>query len=615
MVSLAKRATQTVGMAAVAVVRQLVSSASVSVPLAALGPDSGGTKDGAPPRQKQYYPQSRSEHLIALGRMVLAASFLLAAYLDPCDPIEYARLSCRILTGYLTYSLVIGIACWRKPFTHRHLQIFTHCVDLSVFALLMFITYGPTSPFFVSFIFLLVCATFRWQWPGMLLTAGVAMAVVVAVVWYPPNLPHNPDFELNRLILRIIYLAVVAALLGYLGAHEQSMRNVLMMLGQWPAALPETVQATVRGILKHAAAILDSPRILLAWEEEEEPWLHLAYWSASGFECTREPPAAFGAVVAENFPGSSFFCRDVGDPGAAVIYHTSTGFEKWPAAPLHLRLQERYSIRAVVVSKLQGEKVSGYLLALDKPSMTADDLVLGGIVSHEVAARLDHFLLVKQLQSSAAAEERVRLARDLHDGLLQSLTAAALQLETAERLLETAPQTARQRLQETQQLLAAERRDLREQINDLRPFIASPLAEEFQLKTRLLHLSERITSQSHLAVSIKTFPEEPAVPRALAKEVYFLVHEALTNAVRHAGASALRAELFFNEDVLHIVVVDDGKGFAFRGRYKDEALAKLKTGPVTLRERVAALNGTLCIDSDETGARVEMSLPLSQYGG
>ena len=62
--------------------------------------------------------------------------------------------------------------------------------------------------------------------------------------------------------------------------------------------------------------------------------------------------------------------------------------------------------------------------------MDSDDLVLGAIVARQTASQMDQFYLLKQLQQTAAMEERVRLARDLHDGLLQSLTAAALQLQT-----------------------------------------------------------------------------------------------------------------------------------------------------------------------------------------
>src|SRR4030067_454383 len=72
-------------------------------------------------------------------------------------------------------------------------------------------------------------------------------------------------------------------------------------------------------------------------------------------------------------------------------------------------------------------------------------------------------------QQAAPMDERIRLARDLHDGVLQSLTGAALQLQTVGRLFAEDPQAARNRLQEIQNLLAEAQRELRFFIQRLTP--------------------------------------------------------------------------------------------------------------------------------------------------
>src|SRR5207247_10314028 len=102
-----------------------------------------------------------------------------------------------------------------------------------------------------------------------------------------------------------------------------------------------------------------------------------------------------------------------------------------------------------------------------KPGMTSNDLVLGEIIARQMAARMDHFYLVQRLHQAASLEERLRLARDLHDGLLQSLTAAALQLEAVRGLLAEKPEMARDCLLEVQRLIAAEQRDLRAIVREL----------------------------------------------------------------------------------------------------------------------------------------------------
>lgn len=83
---------------------------------------------------------------------------------------------------------------------------------------------------------------------------------------------------------------------------------------------------------------------------------------------------------------------------------------------------------------LRGDGFEGRLFALDQPHMTSDDLILGEIVGHHASASLEHCYLLQRVRHAAAGEERLRLARDLRDGLLQSLTGAALQLQTVGRL-------------------------------------------------------------------------------------------------------------------------------------------------------------------------------------
>lgn len=62
----------------------------------------------------------------------------------------------------------------------------------------MFLTTGPASPFFVFFVFSLICATLRWQWRGAMYTAAIAISVVIVMAVYPADLLREPEFEMNR---------------------------------------------------------------------------------------------------------------------------------------------------------------------------------------------------------------------------------------------------------------------------------------------------------------------------------------------------------------------------------------------------------------------------------
>ena len=152
---------------------------------------------------------------------------LFAVYFHPVEPVRHAWITNSLLIGYLAYAIVLAVAVWRLVNTWIHLSLVIHAVDLTVFALLIFFTTGPASPFFVYFIFSLVCATVRWQWRGTLYTAAIAMGIVLVMAIYPENLLRDPGFEMDRFIIRIGYLPVVATLLGYLSTYEQQRRETV----------------------------------------------------------------------------------------------------------------------------------------------------------------------------------------------------------------------------------------------------------------------------------------------------------------------------------------------------------------------------------------------------
>src|SRR4030042_1376760 len=263
--------------------------------------------------------QGRGERLISAGRVILAAFSLFAIWLDPAEPARHAVTTYSLLAGYLLYAIVLALTAWYADLNWARPAPVIHALDLLIFAVFMFLTTGPASPFFVFFIFSLVCATLRWQMRGTMYTAAIALGIVIVVAVYPTDFLRDPEFEMDRFVIRIGYLLVVAVLLGYLGAYEQKRRGEISRLAAWPRTVSEEISPLVRESLRHASAILAAPRMLAAWEEEEEPLLHMASWSAGEFTTTREPPGAFGALVAEPLTCADFICLDSPPPAPSVL--------------------------------------------------------------------------------------------------------------------------------------------------------------------------------------------------------------------------------------------------------------------------------------------------------
>jgi signal transduction histidine kinase len=163
-------------------------------------------------------------------------------------------------------------------------------------------------------------------------------------------------------------------------------------------------------------------------------------------------------------------------------------------------------------------------------------------------------------------------------------------------------------------LIADEQRDLRFLIQDMQPTSRDAVETDRCLATRLETVSRQIECQWGLHIELNMKPSELQISAMLACEIYYVVHEAVINAARHAKASAVRVELVVQNDQVRITVCDNGRGFAFRGHYSLATLTELQLGPVMLKERVASLGGSLSLDSSEAGACLEIRLPLRTAG-
>jgi two-component system sensor histidine kinase DegS len=194
------------------------------------------------------------------------------------------------------------------------------------------------------------------------------------------------------------------------------------------------------------------------------------------------------------------------------------------------------------------------------------------------------------------------------------LTGIALRLETARSLINVDSEKADKRLDDIQNLVAAEQRDLRQHIQSLRPGGSDSGQFDTSLYQRLDDLERRIERHWGLKAKIELSGAMRKLSGNLAHEIYFIVHESITNAARHARANEVLAKIDFEYEAVKILVVDDGRGFSFHGRYDLAELFEKSMGPKTLKERISLLKGSLLVDSTESGSSLTISLPLTKEG-
>jgi signal transduction histidine kinase len=372
--------------------------------------------------------------------------------------------------------------------------------------------------------------------------------------------------------------------------------------------LPDEASVLVRESLREFMQLADGARALMAWEEPEEPWLHLAYLDHDTFRWTEQPPAKYEPLVHASLHGP-FAAVDASAAGARVVRRSGEDAEGG-IEPIHALLVRDFSIHSVLSVPFEGETAAGRMFILDLSLDAPESLFSAGeIAAALLVARFDHATYLRTAAREAVGDERQRVARDLHDGLLQSFTGVVLQLETVHGILEDDPARARRLLTEVESMIMADQRELRSYLEQLRPH--APRREpEFDLRAQMAEFVKRFQLQWTTTVELHYGALDPLLAQSLGWETYRLITEALTNSARHGGATRARVELQSRDDRLLIVVEDDGSGFPFRGRYNLTSLMENHIGPTSLCERVSAVNGDMLVESTDTGSRLEIEIPV-----
>jgi signal transduction histidine kinase len=558
-----------------------------------------------------YLRPYHAERIITAGRLLLALFLVVAVLLDSTEPIRYARLIQRVSVIYAVYAAAIAALTWARRTTISGLALVTHIADLVLFSVLMHFTVAPSSPFSMYLVFAIVCAAVRWHGRGALLTGAAALAGYVGMTLAGLYTAIPDEFERTRFITRCTQLSVLTLLLAYLGEHQHRLQREIARLAAWPRTTPAVEVDAVRGLLSEAASTLRAPRAILAWQEHEEPSTRLAVLDSEGFSLTSARPEVFGSLVARPLDRTSFLCDDAASSSCYAISRADTGFEGMRVQPLDRGFCAQHRIGSVLALRIASETLDGWLLALDRRGFSIDDLLLGDIVARLVGGTLEQQALMARLREAALADERLRLARELHDGVLQSLTAVGLHAGRLRALAAADDPEMASRLELLEDMILREQRGLRLVLQELHPGRAAAGAR-LDVSDRLQELAGLAARQWNVEVETEVPSDVPPLPARLVHELCRMAQESIVNAIRHGEARRIRVGLRADEAEVRLIVSYEGRGFTtFSGRQDLASLTRMGAGPRTLKERVEQLGGNLVIDSGNTGATLEIVVSTS----
>jgi two-component system sensor histidine kinase UhpB len=197
----------------------------------------------------------------------------------------------------------------------------------------------------------------------------------------------------------------------------------------------------------------------------------------------------------------------------------------------------------------------------------------------------------------AQERERLRIARALHDEAGQTLTAVILEIE---RAAEKGPESARRQMTE----LAAELQSILDEIRRISRELRPEALDDLGLINALIALSSRAERQEDLKIERRLAGGLPALSNEQELVIYRVAQEALTNVLRHAGASQCLIELESANGHVYLRVSDDGRGLP--DQIEGEAV-----GIEGMRERALLVGGSLTIESaNGRGTAVRLSVPV-----
>ncbi|HKO42623.1 MAG TPA: histidine kinase [Pyrinomonadaceae bacterium] len=538
--------------------------------------------------------ESLDDRMIATMRLVLAGSALVVIYLDPAEPDHLVQETYGALVLYVLYSVALyidsvlskGVLGWRRSWAHW--------IDVLWYTLLIGLSSGTNSIFFFFYFFSILVASFRWGFrSGTRITiASFALFTTVGYVTAPSN------FELNRFLLRPIYLLVLGYMIAYWGGFEVELRRRLKFLKDI-ARLSNPrfgVDRTITWAMEQLLSFYDADSCLLILSNAEGTKYSLRRVRQDGDDASasNEPVDSSTATVFLS-----------GSPTEALIhtkhsttclsYHTETAeVSVVPAKNALNALLSDESFLSVPVT-YRGDTIGRCYVVGGKSRFTPSDAEFLLQTIDQVIPLLDNIRLVDHMASDAANHERERIARDIHDSVIQPYIGLQLGLTALGQKMHRGDKDVLDQMTELSELTA-------KSIADLRQYVGNMKSTERNRRGQLLPALDRFCSRFSQATGIKVqilASENLNMNDRLAGEVFQLVAEGLSNVRRHTNAQFAITELQSENGTLVIRIENENR---------DNGITK-SFQPRSMAERVDALGGKLVVDTNgNTVVRIEIPL-------
>ena len=530
-----------------------------------------------------------SGRVIALGRLLLASLFLAAIWADTTQPAQFPLQAYILLVSYAALAAVLALFAWTNWWLDAQLAGPAHALDILLFTMVVFLTPGDTSPYFIFCIFVLLSAAIRWGWRATALTAVLLTLLYIVAVSLTAG--SSPDFELDRFMTRTGYLVILSLILIWFGVNQW--RSGLRAPAKELIADSSSGTEPLETALRSAMAETRARRGVFIWSVKSARTA-TALIAKNGHITTAELDArsvdstARAPFIYDQASGRALMRDDAGNLRSADA-NELVG----PEAAEALRLRKGLAV------PIFSDRGQGQLYLEQVPGMSVDHLEIGQEISNAVTTLIQRGELMKAAEENAEARSRLAIARDRHDSVVQFLAGAAFRLEAMKRS-QASGRDLQPELDELKELMLQEQSELRSFITALRSGSQMELAD---LARDLQALANRLSRQWDVHCTVSAESSEMLIPTRLHFDAQQLVREAVANAVRHAGAKNVSVRVGSKDQQVTLDFINDGATYG-----KGAARGQL---PGSLKERVEAAGGQLDLSRGMGVTRISISLPLA----
>jgi signal transduction histidine kinase len=538
------------------------------------------------------------ERLIALLRVSLTLFCLVDVVTAPGPQLHDQTIFELILVAYTVFGLIVA---W-LPIIGRHRtgwQLPVHIIDIGVISYLIYFLRDLSSAFFILYVFVLLSATFRWNWRGAIWTTVLVFALQV-ILFFTTGI-------VTQFLIQCAFLFIIGGMFAFFGVGRERSADRLNQIAAWPSIKAQSYtdidNRWLDASLTHIATVLQVPRILIVWEIAQEPFVFVTLFANGECQQDRVTADVFGNLVSVELQDAAFASEAV----ESKECFTSTGITHLVDQIIDKTVQTKFKISSVCSAPFSGDNCKGRLFLLDRSNWGPDYLTMAEIIAARLCLELEYYAICVRLEEDAASRERIRLLRDLHDGSLQSLAAAALQLKMIASHSEGKIQDE---IDSVRRLILGEQRRIRAFVDGRQP---SPPQKPIKLNSAMQREIKKIEQQWGCRVILQSItPQDATVPDEIIHQIEFLAAEAVANAVQHGNASLVNIAIERTPNHVQLRIADNGSGLpGTLGTYSEAELLAQGIGPQSISKRIAELRGTLSLLSSRKGVELFIELPVN----